>query len=98
VISPKFRIEQLLKTDATAQQGAFWYLLEQLVQAVPHTKQVVIEQLRFQNQSIVVNLTSDTFATLESFENDLKKSSLQVTQTQASSNDKRVTATLELRA
>jgi general secretion pathway protein L len=97
VISPKFRVEQALKTDATGHQGAFWYLLGQLVAAMQPSSQLTIQQLHFQNQTLTVGLMSDDFASLEAFENRLKKMNLQVTQTAAASQEKKVVATLELR-
>ena len=97
VISPQFRIEQALKTDAAGHQGAFWYLLGQLVASYKASDRLTIDQLHFQNQTLFVSLTTEDFATLEAFEHRLKQAKLQVTQTQAASHDKQVVAMLELR-
>ena len=96
VISPRFRIEQALKTDGAGQQSSFWGLLGQLVTAYKPSDRLTIDQVNFQNQRLMVNLTSDDFATLEAFEHRLKQTRLQVTQTQASSHENHVVAILEL--
>lgn len=99
VISPRFRIEQALKNDAAGQQGDFWYLLGKLASSIDgDSKHVVIDGVHYQNQALMVNLTSTDFASLEAFENRLKRAKLKVNQTQASSKDKHVAAILELHA
>lgn len=94
VISPKFRISQLLK-DENQDEARFWYLLGQFSKVMDSEK-FTLEQLRYQNKNLSVALLSPDFASLELLENQLKKSSLQVKQTQASSRDQQVAATLEL--
>ncbi|TAL65372.1 MAG: general secretion pathway protein GspL [Legionella sp.] len=95
VISPKFRIKQLLQSDTSDSQGHFWYIMNQLAQAFSKNK-VTIEQLRYQNKTVSVTLASADFASLETFENQLKQLKLNVKRTQASTRDQQVVATLEL--
>ncbi|AHE66506.1 hypothetical protein Loa_00947 [Legionella oakridgensis ATCC 33761 = DSM 21215] len=59
--------------------------------------QFVIEQLRFQNQVLSVTLLSKDFAALEHLQRRLQQTKVKVSQTQASSHEQQVLATLELR-
>lgn len=95
VISPKFRISQLLKSDNSEEQARFWFLLNQFSKAM-NTKQFTVEQLHYQNKTLSIMLTSSDFASLEQLEQQLKKSQLKVKQTQASTHEQQVVATLEL--
>lgn len=95
VISPKFRISQLLGTNSADSQTRFWFLLNQFSK-VMKDNEIAIEQLRFQNKTLSVTLVSNDFASLENLENKLKQSQLNVKQTQASTRDQHVVATLEL--
>jgi general secretion pathway protein L len=95
VISPKFRIGQLLSSNTTDSQSHFWFLLNQFSKAMSETK-ITIEQLRYQNKTLSVTVASSDFASLEDIENKLRKLQLKVKQTQASTQDQRVVATLEL--
>nr|WP_302473888.1 type II secretion system protein GspL [Legionella sp. PL877] len=95
VISPKFRISQLLKSRQTEKDNSFWLLLNILAENFnPDTMN--FEQLRFQNQSLQLTLTTKNFAELELFQNRLQKANIQVRQTQASTDRERVVGTLEL--
>lgn len=95
VISPKFRISQLLGNNKTDTQVHFWFVLNQFAKAMNDNK-ITIEQLRYQNKTLSVTLVSADFANLEDIENKLKKLELKVKQTQASTRDQHVVATLEL--
>ncbi|MCL9682603.1 type II secretion system protein GspL [Legionella maioricensis] len=95
VISPKFRISQLLGSNASDAQTHFWFLLNQFAK-VMNENQTTIEELRYQNKTLSVTLISSDFASLEDIENKLKKLQLKVKQTQASTRDQHVVATLEL--
>ncbi|HRD71106.1 MAG TPA: type II secretion system protein GspL [Legionella sp.] len=94
VISPKFRISQLLGTSAN-NQNRFWLLLNQFSKVMRDTPGT-IEQLRFQNKTLSVKLLCNDFASLEEIENKLKNLQLKVNQTQAATRDQHVIATLEL--
>lgn len=95
VISPQFRISQLLGNNTTNNQSNFWFLLNQFAKAMKGSD-TKIEQLRFQNKTLSVTLVSADFATLEQIENKLKKLQLKVKQTQAATREQHVVATLEL--
>lgn len=95
VISPKFRIMQLLKNNNNEEQTRFWFLLNQFAKAI-NSKQFTLEQFRYQNKTLFVTLTSSDFASLEKLENQLKSLQLNVKQTQASTHEQHVVATLEL--
>ncbi|MFC3909465.1 type II secretion system protein GspL [Legionella dresdenensis] len=95
VISPRFRIEQFLKTHNSGTDNALWLLLNQLSAANQQT-QSVIEKLRFQNQILQVSLIAKDFNTLETLQTALQKAQLKVKQSQAASRDQQVAATLEL--
>lgn len=95
VISPKFRISQLLKNNNTEEQNRFWFLLNQFAKVMKNDR-ITLEQVRFQNKTLSVTLISTDFSSLEELENELKKVPLQVKQTQASTHEQHVVATLEL--
>ncbi len=95
IISPKFRISQLLGNNSSDNQAHFWYVLNQFSHAMKNSK-IDIEQLRYQNKKLSVTLISPDFAKLQDIENQLKRLKLTVKQTQASTKDKQVIATLEL--
>lgn len=96
VISPKFRIEQWLKGDAAGQDAAsLWILLEKLGDAFKGN-QTRLQQLRFQQPVLSVTVISQNFAALEDLQQRLQQRGVKVTQTQATSHEKDVVATLEL--
>lgn len=95
VISPKFRINQLLGSNDTNSQNKFWSLLNELAKALQKSP-INLEQLRYQNKTLSMTVVSPDFAHLEDLENTLKKAALTVHQTEASSHDQQVIATLEL--
>ncbi|MBL7479123.1 type II secretion system protein GspL [Legionella bononiensis] len=95
VISPKFRISQLLGDNNSNSQTRFWFLLNQFAKAMNENHNT-IEDLRYQNKTLSVTLVSADFANLEQLENKLKTMQLKVKQTQASTRDQQVVATLEL--
>jgi general secretion pathway protein L len=95
VISPKFRITELLKSSTNQGEGALWPLLDKIAPALQQ-KQLTIQQLRFQDQTLSITLNANDFETLENLQLMLKNEGVKVTQTQASSQDNQVIATLEL--
>ena len=96
MISPKFRVTQLLKTANASQDTALWPLLDALAAAL-NDHQVTIEQLHYQGRALSVTLNSEDFAALEALQRRLQQAHLQVTQAQAVSHEDRVHAILELR-
>lgn len=96
IISPKFRIGQLLKTGLSNGGAAtLWILLDKLSQAVKGGS-YTINEFRFQNQMLSVILTSKNFADLETLQLRLQRSTVKVRQAQASSHEQQVIATMEL--
>lgn len=95
IISPRFRISHLLKSQGHNNDKQFWTLLVELTEAIK-TQQVTLEKLHFQNQSVQVTLASKDFAALEAFQSYLKRHKIKVRQTQAATQDKQVVSTLEL--
>jgi general secretion pathway protein L len=95
VISPKFRISQLLSANQTENQARFWFLINEFAKIMQGSS-INIQQLRYQNKILSVTVISPDFDTLEHLENNLKKASLKVNQTEASTHDQQVMATLEL--
>lgn len=96
VISPKFRVEQLLKAGRTGQDKALWQLEDTLAKAIVNGT-FTIEQLRYQNQTLAVTLIASDFAALDELQLRLQQAGVKVTQAQAASHEQQVTATLELR-
>lgn len=94
VISPKFRISQLLSANNVS-ESRFWFLLNQFARGMDRTL-VNVEQLQYQNKILTVTLVSPDFQKLEQLENKLKSYQLLVKQTQAATNNQQVVATLEL--
>lgn len=95
VISPKFRISQIIGEGSESKQGKFWSLLSQLSNALAKSD-AQIEKLTYQNDRLNMTLACPDFASLERLENQLKQLQLKVKKTQAASRDKQVIATLEL--
>lgn len=96
VISPRFRVGQLLKMGTAGQDSVLWQLNDMLATAIAPGG-VTIEQLRYQNQMLAVTLIATDFAALDELQLRLQQAGVKVTQTQASSHEQQVTATLELR-
>lgn len=95
VISPRFRIEQLIKSTKNEGNNAFWLLLNEFSLATQKID-TTIEQLRYQNQQLQVMLVSKDFNTLETLQNYLQQAQIKVKQSQAASRDNHVLGTLEL--
>ncbi len=95
VISPKFRINQLINTNQEKNQTQFWFLINQLAKHIKNTP-ITIEQIRYQSKILFVTLQSPDFATLETLENNLRQAQFKVHQTEASTHEQHVMATLEL--
>lgn len=97
VISPRFRINQLLATgSANADSVALWSLLDKW--AVASKGYVLtVDEWRFQNKILSITLIAKNFAELEQLQQRLHEASVNVTQSEASSEAHQVKATLELR-
>ncbi|MDX2345914.1 MAG: type II secretion system protein GspL [Legionella sp.] len=95
VISPRFRIEQVLKTNTADTQSRFWFLLNQLSRCFSNHA-LVIEHIEFQDQMLSVRLVAKDFSVLEAFELQLKKQAVVVNQVEAVTRGNQVVSTLEL--
>ncbi|MDX1837332.1 general secretion pathway protein GspL [Legionella taurinensis] len=95
VISPRFRITQYLKSNQGTQEQPFFVLLNKLAAATKATT-IEIEQVRFQNKTLQVSLSTNDFASLEALLNRLKSDKVAVKQNQASTVEDKVVSTLEL--
>jgi general secretion pathway protein L len=96
VISPKFRIEQFLKTNQGSKDTTLWAVLNKLA-TVAKNNGSSVQQIKYQNQMLQVTLNSDNFETLEKLENALQKEKISVRQLQASTQNKQVVSILELK-
>jgi general secretion pathway protein L len=95
VISPKFRITQLLKEGGKGNESAFWLLDNKLTQAVDNMP-LKIQQMRFQNQILFITVATQDFAMLEKLQKRLQQNNVHVHQTEAATREQQVIATLEL--
>ncbi len=97
VVQPKMRIEALLKSNAFIEQGGFWSVLASLSLAF-HADEIEIKSISFQGDVTLLTLVSQNFTVLEKFEEQLRRSHVQVKQIDASTHIKEVHVTLELKA
>ncbi|ASQ46597.1 type II secretion system protein GspL [Legionella clemsonensis] len=95
IISPKFRITQLLKSNQNNADSSFWLLLNTLAKSF-RKNLMDLSQLRFQNQTLLITLTTTNFEELENLQTQLQKANIKVRQTQASTENEKVVGTLEL--
>ncbi|MFZ4077346.1 MAG: type II secretion system protein GspL [Legionellaceae bacterium] len=97
VVNPKMRIEARIKSDAYAQQGSFWSALAVLSSEF-REGEISIREISFHDNVFLIALVSHDFSRLEAFEERLRQSHLQVKQIDASTHEKEVYATVELKA
>ncbi|STX41371.1 general secretion pathway protein L [Legionella donaldsonii] len=95
VISPRFRINQLLKANHGNMDATFWVLLDKLASTF-NSNNITFEQLRFQNQTLLVTLATKNFAELEDLQTRLQQKKVKVKQTQAATTNEQVVGILEL--
>ncbi|MDP3706231.1 MAG: type II secretion system protein GspL [Legionellaceae bacterium] len=106
VISPRFRIGQLLKQNQSGQDALLWQLLEKLAYAafpshadaksMPAHDTLNIQRIRFQNKTLSVTLACNDFAELEQIQARLQHDHVTVRQAGAATQANQVVATLEL--
>ncbi len=94
VVSPKFRIQNYIKTNE-ASATSLWSLLTLLTETVD-SNSTTIEQLAMQNQALLVTLLTVDYASLDRLETKLHQKHAKVKQLQASLRNQRVISTLEL--
>ena len=96
VISPRFRIGQILDSSANnGENQVFWQLMAKLSQGF-RQRSVDIKQIQFQNTMLSVEILVSNYAQLDAFQQRLKQQGLKVRQSQAMNTNKKVSATLEL--
>lgn len=95
IVNPKFRINQLLKTASLGRNQTIWTLLSAVADTLP-LPQFQVLAMRYQNQSLSIQLTAQDFSTLEQLQLKLRQSGVQVRQAKAALQEKQVLATLEL--
>lgn len=93
IISPRFRIEQLLKHQHPS--TSLWILFDKLEQA---SQGIVyhLQNCEFNHQKLSLTLELKQYEDLEKLETRLRQQHLQVKQTQSSQQDHHVNASLEL--
>jgi general secretion pathway protein L len=97
IISPKFRISQLLGAGHTSEGASdLWVLLDKLDKVIS-LSETTIDGLTYRNKTLSVSLKGRDFKVLEGLGERLSEESVKVTQTQASSHEREVTAVMELR-
>lgn len=96
VISPKFRINQLLKSNQNQATDHYWQLLDGLARHWD-ISEMELEQMRFQNQTLILSLITKDFESLESLYQGLRKEGIKVQQKQATTDHGKVQGTVELR-
>lgn len=78
VISPKFRVNQLLHRHNLGYHAAFWKLLVQFSEARSlalkdsHSGYILVEQIKYQNSILSIKIICSDFLVLEKIENNLQ--------------------------
>lgn len=94
VISPKFRVEQLLKSHSAGSNALFWLYFR----AISHsnTPAIALQHVHFQNQKARLKITAPNFTALKNYSQKLQQDGLKVKQLKANTEAKQVVAELEL--
>lgn len=95
VISPRFRVSQLLKDGDTGFSGSYWQLIDLLSKSVNKIN-ASVTNINYQNNKLQLTIKIQDFDKLESFTKSLHKESLKVKQLSAVSEKEQVVATLEV--
>lgn len=93
VISPRFRIEQLLKHGN--KNTTLWLLLDKLAEASPQAT-YTLEKVEFKPNKLTLHLKLQDFKQLETLTAKLQQTGIHVKQTQASQQAKQIQVQLEL--
>lgn len=96
VISPRFRIDNLIKSKSSKGSEGFWKGLEQFTQAFFPTG-VTIDRIQYQGQTFFVSLTGQEIAAIDALVARLKSEQVTVKDKNAVLSDKEVKVTLELK-
>lgn len=96
VVSPKFQISQLINSGTVNKESIlFWKLLQHLEDATSN-ESIIVERIDYRSSVLSVSLRGKDVVMLESLEQKLRKAKVKVNQTQATTRDQMVEATLEL--
>lgn len=95
VINPRFRISALLSEQDNQSTQGLWPVLLKLESAF-NSKQLTVSSLQWRQNRLSITLLSPNFKTLETLQNKLQNTGLKVAQTQATTKNEQVQATLEL--
>jgi len=95
IISPQFRINQYLKSNAGSQDTALWILLSKLTRSLQNSTNKV-QEIYWQNHQLQVKVAARNFTSLNQLQESLKKTGIHVKQNQAATQDNLVISTLEL--
>ncbi|OGV30943.1 MAG: hypothetical protein A3E88_00760 [Legionellales bacterium RIFCSPHIGHO2_12_FULL_35_11] len=77
VISPKFRVGQILKESGASSSNNFWDIINKFTNSIylnSATELVKVSEMRYKNKSLVVKITLNNFTNLEQIEKNLKSS------------------------
>lgn len=99
VISPRFRINQILQKNQAGYNGVFWQILAKfatVVKQVSNDENVVIGQISMQNSKLEINIACNNFDALEKIESGLKNQKINVHKSGVITKGDKVLATLEL--
>jgi len=99
VVSPRFRVEQLLKQSQRGDDTGMWRLLAKFTQAAFPTKSttvIAVQHLQFQTNTLSVTFLCDSFSALEQLETRLQQEHVTMHQVSAAMQGKQVVATLEI--
>lgn len=108
IISPKIRVEQLLKQNQLGNNATLWSLLESFSLALTHAQAQttpvkshlktasLMQSLQFQNQVLTVVFHCENFSALEQIESFLQNKQVHVQQISAATETDQVIAKLEL--
>lgn len=93
LISPKFRIEQLLKQNQRNAKTAFFAIMENIAPILNQQKNLVIQSIQFQNDQLTLAFQLPGFQEVEKLQNKLETKQLNINQISATTKDKQVNVT-----
>lgn len=99
VISPRFRINQILQKNQSGYNGVFWQLLAKFATVVKEAndaEDLIVEQISMQNTKLEINISCKDFEVLEKIESGLKSQKINVHKSGVITKGDKVLATLEL--
>lgn len=98
MVSPKERVERLLKEAKTSEQaGGFFRLLNSLSPILSNTEHVDLDELIFGDQQMQISLEANDFSDLDVLTKSLTESGLKVEQKSANKSGNKIRALLILR-